>query len=54
MMRTTAFSLSITGQMQVQGAIAETGVHPAYVAMPASPYIRELDRRGIALEVEET
>ena len=53
MMRTTAFSLSITGQMQADGRIGEAGVRPAYKVTPAGEYLNELQRRGIAVTIEE-
>ena len=53
MMRTTAFSLSITGQMQADGRISEPGVRPAYKVTPAREYLNELERRGITVTVEE-
>jgi lysine 6-dehydrogenase len=52
MMRTTAYSLSVTGQMQVQGAI-RTGVATAYEAMPFEPYVKALALRGIEIHAAE-
>ncbi|HJR64315.1 MAG TPA: saccharopine dehydrogenase C-terminal domain-containing protein [Gemmatimonadaceae bacterium] len=46
MMRTTGFSLSITGQMQARGAIP-SGVWTPDECVPAARYIAELDRRGV-------
>jgi lysine 6-dehydrogenase len=51
MMRTTGYSLSVTGQMQAEGAV-EPGVRPAYEAVPFGPYVEGLRRRGIEI-VEE-
>ena len=51
MERTTGYSLSITGQMQVAGEIAP-GVQPAFQAVPFRPYVEALARRGIEV-VEE-
>ena len=51
MERTTGYSLSITGQMQVAGEIAP-GVQPAFQAVPFQPYVDALARRGIEV-VEE-
>src|SRR5690606_23315769 len=50
MMRTTGFSLSITGQMQADGRVTAKGVHTPDEAMPFRGYIDELARRGIMIE----
>jgi lysine 6-dehydrogenase len=50
MMRTTGYSLSITGQMQADGRIALKGVHTPDEAMPFGPYVAELGKRGIRIE----
>jgi lysine 6-dehydrogenase len=47
MMRTTGFSLSITGQMQARGEITPPGVHTPDEAIPAEKYISELAKRGV-------
>lgn len=47
MMRTTGYSLSITGLMQVRRQIHSAGVHTPDEAVPAELYIGELNRRGI-------
>ena len=52
MMRTTGFSLAITGVMQVDGRVAESGVHTPDEAVPFQPYVDELKRRGV--EIRET
>jgi len=49
MMRTTGYSLSITGQMQVRGEVSPPGVWTPDECMPAEAYIRELWARGIEL-----
>ena len=49
MMRTTGFSLSITGQLQAAGAI-EPGVHTPDECMPGDRYVAELRKRGVMLE----
>ncbi|NUQ20925.1 MAG: saccharopine dehydrogenase [Gemmatimonadaceae bacterium] len=49
MMRTTGYSLSITGQMQVRGEVQPPGVHTPDECMPARKYIDELAKRGIAI-----
>jgi len=47
MMRTTGYSLSITGQMQARGEIKPAGVHTPDECIPAKEYIDELAKRGI-------
>jgi lysine 6-dehydrogenase len=47
MMRTTGYSLSITGQMQVRGEVKSAGVCTPDECVPAQPYIDALERRGI-------
>lgn len=49
MMRTTGFSLSITGQLQAKREVPP-GVHTPDEGMPAERYITELQKRGIRLE----
>ncbi|MBA3496206.1 MAG: saccharopine dehydrogenase NADP-binding domain-containing protein [Gemmatimonadales bacterium] len=50
MMRTTGYSLSITGQMQADGRVAERGVHTPDEAIPFQAYVDELGRRGVRIE----
>jgi lysine 6-dehydrogenase len=50
MMRTTGFSLSITGQMQADGRVAQKGVRTPDEAMPFGAYVSELGKRGIRIE----
>ena len=50
MMRTTGYSLSITGQMQVDGRVTAKGVHTPDEAMPFKEYVAELGKRGIKIE----
>ncbi len=50
MMRTTGYSLSITGQMQAKGEISPCGVHTPDECMPAERYIAELAKRGIDIK----
>jgi len=50
MMRTTAYSLSITGLMQVRGQVKPTGVHTPDECVPAEPYIAELRKRRIEIK----
>jgi lysine 6-dehydrogenase len=50
MMRTTGYSLSITGQMQVDGRVTAKGVHTPDEAIPFSEYVKELAKRGINIE----
>jgi lysine 6-dehydrogenase len=47
MMRTTGYSLSITGLMQVRGQIKPAGVHTPDECVPAESYIAELRKRGV-------
>jgi lysine 6-dehydrogenase len=47
MMRTTGYSLSITGQMQARGQVRPPGVWTPDECMPAVEYIAELRGRGI-------
>jgi lysine 6-dehydrogenase len=46
MMRTTGYSLSITGQLQAEGAVKEAGVHTPDECMPGERYVSELGKRG--------
>jgi lysine 6-dehydrogenase len=50
MMRTTGYSLSITGQMQVRGQVTPPGVWTPDECMPAAAYIAELRKRGMDLK----
>ncbi len=50
MMRTTGYSLAITGLMQLDGRIAGAGVRTPDECVPAQPYLEELAKRGIAVE----
>ena len=50
MMRTTAYSLSITGQMQADGRVTAKGVHTPDEAIPFAEYVRELAERGVRIE----
>jgi len=54
MMRTTGYSLSITGQMQARGEIQPPGVHTPDECIPGERYISELARRGVDIRVTET
>jgi lysine 6-dehydrogenase len=49
MMRTTGYSLSITGQMQVRGEVKPAGVHTPDECVPAPRYIEELAKRGVRI-----
>ena len=49
MMRTTGFSLSITGQLQAEGAVKPLGVHTPDECMPGERYVTELGKRGILI-----
>lgn len=50
MMRTTGYSLSITGQMQVDGRVQAKGVHTPDEAIPFDAYVSELGKRGVRIE----
>ena len=50
MMRTTGYSLSITGQMQVRGEITPPGVHTPDECVPGRAYIEALRERGIDIK----
>jgi lysine 6-dehydrogenase len=50
MMRTTGYSLSVTGIMQVDGRIERKGVLVPDECVPAEHYVRELARRGVVIE----
>jgi len=50
MMRTTGYSLSITGQMQVDGRVKVKGVYTPDEAIPFDAYVAELAKRGIRIE----
>jgi lysine 6-dehydrogenase len=49
MMRTTGYSLSITGQMQARREVGPAGVWTPDECMPAKAYIAELRKRGMDL-----
>jgi len=49
MMRSTGFSLAVTGLMQVDGRIAARGVHTPDEAVPFDAYVDELAKRGIEI-----
>ena len=51
MMRTTGYSLSITGQMQARGEITPPGVHTPDECIPAVRYIEELRKRGVEIRI---
>ncbi len=50
MNRTTAYSLSVTGQMMADGRIGTKGVFTPDRGVPADEYIRELGQRGIRIQ----
>ncbi len=49
MMRTTGYSLAITGLMQVDGRIATQGVRTPDEAVPFGEYVKELAKRGVEI-----
>ena len=50
MMRTTGYSLSITGLMQARGQVTPPGVHTPDECIPAPTYIAELRKRGVEIK----
>ena len=53
MMRTTGFSLAITGVMQADGRIASPGVNTPDECVPAAAYLAELAAHGVCVERSE-
>jgi lysine 6-dehydrogenase len=49
MMRTTGYSLAITGLMQADGRVTKKGVYTPDEAMPYQPYVDELAKRGVMI-----
>ena len=49
MMRTTGYSLAITGLMQADGRVTRKGVLTPDEAMPFQPYVDELAKRGVVI-----
>ncbi len=49
MMRTTGYSLAVTGLMQVDGRIRSKGVHTPDEAVPFGQYVAELAKRGVEI-----
>jgi lysine 6-dehydrogenase len=49
MMRTTGYSLSITGLMQADGRIPSRGVQTPDEAVPFQAYVAELKARGVEI-----
>src|SRR6266705_6169820 len=49
MMRTTGYSLAITGLMQVDGRIHAKGVRTPDEAVPFAEYVAELAKRGVEI-----
>ena len=49
MMRTTGYSLSITGQLQARKEVGAPGVWTPDECMPAERYIAELGKRGVVI-----
>jgi lysine 6-dehydrogenase len=54
MMRTTGFSLSITGQLQAEGAVQPAGVHTPDECIPGDAYVTALAKRGIMIRQSTT
>jgi lysine 6-dehydrogenase len=53
MMRTTGYSLAITGAMQARGEAAARGVTTSFEGTPFAPYVKALRGRGIAIQESE-
>jgi lysine 6-dehydrogenase len=51
MMRTTGYSLSITGMMQARGQVKPAGVHTPDECIPAAEYIAALAKRGVEIKM---
>ena len=49
MMRTTGYSLSLTGQMQVKGIVLAKGTHTPDEAVPFQPYVGGLAKFGVKI-----
>jgi lysine 6-dehydrogenase len=49
MMRTTGYSLAITGVMQVDGRVRSAGVYTPDEAVPFQAYVEELKTRGVEI-----
>jgi lysine 6-dehydrogenase len=49
MMRTTGYSLSITGQLQARKEVGAPGVWTPDECVPAERYIAELGKRGVMI-----
>jgi len=49
MMRTTGYSLAVTGLMQLEGRIAARGVRTPDEAVPFADYVAELGKRGVEI-----
>jgi len=49
MMRTTGYSLAVTGLMQVEGRIAARGVRTPDEAVPFADYVAALGKRGVEI-----
>ena len=50
MMRATAYSLSLTGQMQADGRVKLKGVHTPDEAIPFADYVGGLAARGVVIQ----
>ena len=50
MMRTTGYSLSVTGQMQAAGDVGVAGVFTPDECIPGEQYLAELAKRGIRVD----
>jgi hypothetical protein len=50
MMRSTGYSLAITGFMQVDGRISAAGARTPDEAVPFRAYVDELKKRGVEIK----
>jgi len=53
MMRMTAFPISIIARMLAAGVISEKGAVPQERCIPPALFIKELEKRGVEIEIEE-
>jgi lysine 6-dehydrogenase len=49
MMRTTGYSLAVTGLMQVDGRVTRSGVATPDEAVPYDAYVAEMAKRGVEI-----
>jgi len=54
MMRATGFSISTIAQMLASGKIPQKGAVPQELCVPIREYIKEMDKKGIHIKIEES